>query len=450
LVTHTYGHVLPTVSVSGQNQIDYLYNAIRQYERNPEVSGPTEKFAREAIRKTVQPNLANRYPGTDKISELRPPEKTQREKNTLKVSKKESEIRPATFVEHKAETGPSSEPTGPSEHIRMGPRKPLPGEMQDINEEENKEEIGPLRESKENDLEIPSEPKLPELPSPIESKIRQYITAPKHASAAAEKARQKEFEKVEKEIARRAERDIDDEFEPIPRSAKPGKRRPTGIPKSESAAENRLKKDALDLEIERIDNLNRPTISSSQGPKDSSGKIGRPYEEPREGQGKFSKWKKGLYDDQIEKIINQKTKKIVPVIMADEIPKLLPLVSKDTKEFGFVINSEDSTKGDGIHWRACFISIPRREIDYFDSLVSHPTKEFLHDIKLLIDKIDPDTYLKLKTNMVQMQDNKTDNCGFFAAKWLIDMFRGRKFIDATKFNDSVKGEQDIQRFKRYI
>jgi len=116
------------------------------------------------------------------------------------------------------------------------------------------------------------------------------------------------------------------------------------------------------------------------------------------GEGKYSNWRKGLYDTQIHKIMENKAKRFVPVIMSDEIPTLLPYVSPKTKEFGFIINST-SSKTSGQHWRAVFIDVPNSEIDYYDSLVSQPTKEFLRDIKLLVDKINPNTYMKLKINI---------------------------------------------------
>ena len=165
--------------------------------------------------------------------------------------------------------------------------------------------------------------------------------------------------------------------------------------------------------------------------------------------GRFSNWKKGLYDDEIQKIMQQKTHKFVPVIMADEIPTLVPYVNKETRDFGFVINNETSAKK-GEHWMAFYINIPRGEIDFYDPLVSQPTKRFMEGIKLLVDKIDPDIYLKLKVNMVRDQNPKTSDCGFFCCRFLTKMLRGDKFARASMFDNSVKGEQEIQRFKNYI
>jgi len=167
------------------------------------------------------------------------------------------------------------------------------------------------------------------------------------------------------------------------------------------------------------------------------------------GAGKYSNWKKGLYDTEIHKIMEHKAKRFVPVIMSDEIPKLLPYVTPKTREFGFIINST-SSKTSGQHWRAVFIDVPNSEIDYYDSLVSSPSKEFLRDIKLLVDKINPNTYMKLKINMIKQQDDHTENCGFFACKFIIDRYKNKPFKNACGADKSDMGEYEIEKFKNYL
>lgn len=167
------------------------------------------------------------------------------------------------------------------------------------------------------------------------------------------------------------------------------------------------------------------------------------------GKGKYSNWHKGLYDTEIHKIMEHKAKRFVPVIMSDEIPTLLPYINKNTKEFGFIINST-SSKTSGQHWRAVFIDVPNSEIDYYDSLVSQPTKEFLQDIKLLVDKINPDTYMKLKINMIKQQGDDSENCGFFACRFIIDKFKNKPFKNACGCDKSDMGEYEIEKFKNYL
>jgi len=178
-------------------------------------------------------------------------------------------------------------------------------------------------------------------------------------------------------------------------------------------------------------------------------KDGAEESKDKTGAGKYTAWNDGLYDDEIENILQSKTKRFVPVIMSDEIPSLVKYVNPKTKEFGFVINST-SSKTNGEHWRAVFLDFINCEINYYDSLVSQPTKQFLKDIKLLIDKVNPSCYMKLKVNLVKTQGDDTQNCGFFAAKFLIDRFKNKPFKEASMVDKSDIGEYNIEKFKNYL
>lgn len=167
------------------------------------------------------------------------------------------------------------------------------------------------------------------------------------------------------------------------------------------------------------------------------------------GAGKYTAWNDGLFDDQIENILQSKTKRFVPVIMSDEIPTLVKYVNPKTKEFAFVINST-SSKTEGQHWRAVFLDFINCEINYYDSLVSQPTKQFLKDIKLLIDKVNPTCYMKLKVNLIKSQRDDTNSCGFFASKFIIERFKNKPFKEASMVDKSDIGEYNIEKFKNYL
>ena len=142
--------------------------------------------------------------------------------------------------------------------------------------------------------------------------------------------------------------------------------------------------------------------------------------------------------------------RFVPVIMSDQIPEIAKYVTPKTREFGFVINNQDSSKS-GEHWMSCYINKDRGSIDFYDPLVSNPTPRFMHDIKKVIDRMHPDFYFKFKTNMVKQQANNTDDCGFFCCKFLLDMFRGKPFRQASGFDDChIGGQKMIEKFKKYI
>jgi hypothetical protein len=192
-----------------------------------------------------------------------------------------------------------------------------------------------------------------------------------------------------------------------------------------------------------------PKIVEDEESKEGSEGAEESKEGDKTGAGKYTAWNDGLFDNEIENILQSKTKRFVPVIMSDEIPSLVKYVNPKTKEFGFVINST-SSKTDGEHWRAVFLDFINCEINYYDSLVSQPTKEFLKDIKLLVDKVNPSCYMKLKVNLVKTQGDDTQNCGFFAAKFLIDRFKNKPFKDASMVDKSDIGEYNIEKFKNYL
>ena len=76
-----------------------------------------------------------------------------------------------------------------------------------------------------------------------------------------------------------------------------------------------------------------------------------------------------------------------------------------------------------------------------------PSKDFLKQIKKLIDRLNVNVYLKFKINRIQEQKTSTANCGWFAMKFIIDRKNGIPFKECTKYNESVKGEKEIEEFK---
>lgn len=163
---------------------------------------------------------------------------------------------------------------------------------------------------------------------------------------------------------------------------------------------------------------------------------------------------KGLYDDEIEKVM-----KVYPdflgVISRNEIRRLLPFVKKDSR-IGFVLNTDPNTKP-GQHWVAVYIDGRQngsKSIEYYDSYADPIPNDIRHDLKSVVEKMDPNTLLKLKENKVVQQSVATNNCGFFAMRFLIDRFRGKSFSDATGYDEELKkhavtkNEAEIERMKK--
>ena len=171
------------------------------------------------------------------------------------------------------------------------------------------------------------------------------------------------------------------------------------------------------------------------------------------GSGKYSDDDDGLYTSEISDILEKHIpEEYIPVIANDQILTLLPLVNKNTQRFGFIINT-DNAGGVGKHWRAVFISRPDASVEYYDSLVSEPDKKFVSDVKKLLDKMDDNVYYKFKVNQVKDQSDDSNNCGYFAMKFLMDRFDDKKFKKASHYDRvdlSKLGEKQIKKFKNYL
>ena len=158
--------------------------------------------------------------------------------------------------------------------------------------------------------------------------------------------------------------------------------------------------------------------------------------------------KNGMRGEEIQRILEQKTHHLIPVIASDELPTLLPQINSKTKQFGVIINSENHTQP-GQHWRAIYFDRKKAEVDYYDSLVSEPSPMTLKGIKRLVNKMQDPLYYKLKINHVKMQSDTSGTCGAFALRFLDDMFDGKKFKEASGFSDThISGEKSIRQYIR--
>ena len=164
----------------------------------------------------------------------------------------------------------------------------------------------------------------------------------------------------------------------------------------------------------------------------------------------------GLYDDQIDKIMDR-FKDYKGSIMRDQIKSLLPNI-KPQSRVAFIINTQDHTKP-GQHWQAVYIDgrdgpESSNSIEFFDSFGSPMPPDIREDIKLILKIMKPHTILKLKENQVVHQKDSSSNCGYFAMNFLIDRFRNRSFSEATGYDDRVKlnhakhDEAEIEKMKQ--
>lgn len=179
----------------------------------------------------------------------------------------------------------------------------------------------------------------------------------------------------------------------------------------------------------------------------------------------------GLYNDEIEKIIKKRVRRVIPVIPSDKVDSLLDYVQKGDKKFAAVINTNPSTSdgsgNDGFrpgHWRAIFIDneddFP--SVEYFDPLAEgRPEKSLVNVMRKLCKKINPEKMCLYKQNAIQRQAKEKSTCGWHTLQFIDDRWNGVPWSEATGFNhyienlsqpadDSVDGEKEVSKYiKKY-
>jgi hypothetical protein len=172
-----------------------------------------------------------------------------------------------------------------------------------------------------------------------------------------------------------------------------------------------------------------------------------------EGDGKYSSFTDGLYDDEIQEIMKDDFNKFCPVIMSDQIPTLFKYIDCHTKQFGFIINTENSHQ-QGQHWIGVFIDVPLGEVCIYNSLADPPTKTQIKGIRELVKKINPPYLMKLKWNHIKTQNNYSNNCGFYALRFVEQMYNGIKVNLGNQTggvkDNSINGEKSIEYFKTQL
>ena len=97
---------------------------------------------------------------------------------------------------------------------------------------------------------------------------------------------------------------------------------------------------------------------------------------------------------------------------------------------------------------AFLISLDDQTVEYYDSFAEDIPKDSLVGLKDIVGRVSTPGLLKMKVNRIVDQDANSTNCGWFACKFIIDRFRGKKFKEVTKFDDSIKGEVEVEKLKK--
>jgi hypothetical protein len=124
---------------------------------------------------------------------------------------------------------------------------------------------------------------------------------------------------------------------------------------------------------------------------------------------------------------------LVKVVMKDELGNKL-------KNGNYIINLQSSFQGDGTHWTA--LKVQSKKAIFFDSFGVFPSEEIKNFVLLRKG-------MTLGFNHKDIQDMKSENCGYFCLAFLLFLKHSKKnifdatnqftnnFSDDTTRNDSI-------------
>lgn len=124
---------------------------------------------------------------------------------------------------------------------------------------------------------------------------------------------------------------------------------------------------------------------------------------------------------------------IVEITMKDELGNKL-------KNGNYIVNLQSSSDGNGTHWTA--LKVSNKQSVYFDSFGVWPSEEIKEFVKRRKNT-------KLAFSTKEIQDFKSENCGYFCLAFLLFLQHSKKnMYDATNdftsnFSDDTKENDNI-------
>jgi hypothetical protein len=160
----------------------------------------------------------------------------------------------------------------------------------------------------------------------------------------------------------------------------------------------------------------------------------------------FGEGKGGITNVEINKIMKP-FKSYVGCYALDQL-KDVPIKNK----MCFIMNTRPIRIYDG-HWVACWIDTNKdKSVEFMDPFGQQPPKEYTKEIKNIINKINPDDYLKYKINRNVQQDKMSENCGWISIRFLLDRLNGDSFKKSTGYSvaTSEKRAEMLKKKFEYI
>ena len=165
---------------------------------------------------------------------------------------------------------------------------------------------------------------------------------------------------------------------------------------------------------------------------------------PKKGRGVSDE--PGMMSTEIDTVMKRYKPRFLGTIARDEWKLLTPPV--DSGKSGWVMNTDPKSKP-GKHWVAFLMDLDNKSMEYYNSFGDDIPTDVLESLKSFLDEHNPTRdLLKLKVNKVIDQDVNSSNCGWFCCKFLIDRFRGKPWIEASGFDNHIKGEESVTKFKQ--
>jgi hypothetical protein len=165
----------------------------------------------------------------------------------------------------------------------------------------------------------------------------------------------------------------------------------------------------------------------------------------------------GISNIDLEKIMKPYGDEWLGCYSCDEMGKLLSKVKPRSR--GCAIINTSPADSEGEHW-VCTLWDARdkpeasQSIEFFDSYGDDPDPIIDEGIKRIAEKLDGGKYLKYKINSVKFQGEKkgtgldSGNCGYHCLRFLADRLRNKSFAECTGFDNSAKGEEHVEKFKK--
>lgn len=181
-----------------------------------------------------------------------------------------------------------------------------------------------------------------------------------------------------------------------------------------------------------------------------------PLEQGNSGQGRGYPHSTGkpLFDTELIEILAP-YRDFVGCVMRDEVGLVLDTMLAQKKySFGLIFNTSNSNE-EGAHWVALFVDlVAGKQVCFYNSFGEPCPPDVMREIKQFVSSVGLPYLVKFKSNRVVNQVSRSNRCGYHCADFLITMFKGGSFKEATHFAEATsktekEAKQDESKFRKF-